>query len=218
MKAAIYSRVSKDDGTQTVDNQSLELRRFAASQNWVLYREFSDYESGAKSDREQFQAMLTDASRCKFDVLLVWNSDRLTRSGAFETMQYVRTLESYGVRFRSFTESFLDTTGPFRDLLIAIAGWMARQEREKIRLRTLAGQARARSQGKIIGRPKVLLDVGKLAALRSEGLSWSQIRKATGVSKGTAQRALAGLPKSVLQNANVTVAESARKILNAASP
>lgn len=129
-KVAIYARVSKDDGSQIIENQLLELRRLAESQDWSIFKGFLDHDSGAKGEREQFQAMLTGASRRKFDILLVWNSDRLSREGAFETMQYVRTLESYGVRFRSFTESFLDTTGPFRDILVAIAGWMAQQARK----------------------------------------------------------------------------------------
>jgi len=218
MKAAIYARVSKNDGSQTTENQLLELRRFAGSQNWGIYKEFVDHESGAKGDREQFQAMLKDASRRKFDVVLVWASDRLTREGAYETMHYLKVLDSYGVRFRSYTESFLDTTGPVRDLLIAIAGWLAQQEREKIRLRTLAGQARARAQGKIIGRPKVAVDVSKLAALRSQGLSWSQITKAMGIGKGTAQRALAGLPKSAFQNGCASVVESVPEIRPHACP
>lgn len=207
-KTAIYARVSKDDGSQTTENQLLELRRFAESQNWTVYREYTDRESGSKSDREQFQVMLKDASKHKFDVLLVWASDRLTREGAYETMHYLKTLDGYGVRFRSYTESFLDTTGPVRDLLIAIAGWLAQQEREKIRIRTLAGQARARAQGKVIGRPKVAVDVALLASLRSQGASWGQIVKQTGVSMGTAQRALANLPKSVQTNASETPVES----------
>jgi DNA invertase Pin-like site-specific DNA recombinase len=218
MRAAIYARVSKDDGSQTTENQLPELRRLAESQNWHVYKEFVDHESGAKGDREQFQAMLKDASRRKFDVLLVWASDRLTREGAYETMHYVKVLDSYGVRFRSYTEPFLDTTGPVRDLLIAIAGWLAQQEREKIRLRTLAGQARARAQGKIIGRPKVAVDVFKLAALRSRGLSWSQITKVTGISKGTAQRALTGLPKSTFQNGDVSPVAPAAEIRPHACP
>jgi DNA invertase Pin-like site-specific DNA recombinase len=218
LKSAIYARLSKDDGSQTNENQLLELRQFAASQNWVLYKEFLDQESGAKGDREQFQAMLRDASRRKFDVLLVWNSDRLTREGPYETLHCLKMLDGYGVRFRSYTESFLDTTGPVRDLLIAIAGWLAQQEREKIRIRTLAGQARARAQGKHIGRPKVVVDVCRLAALRSEGLSWSEIKNETGVTKGTAQRALARLPKSVSQRGDISVAESAAKVETAARP
>ena len=120
MRVAIYGRVSKADGSQTIENQLLELRRLAESQNWVICKEFLDHDSGAKSDREQFREMLADASRRKFDVLLVWASDRLTREGAYETMHYVRMLDGYGVRFRSYTESFLDSTGPFRDLLIAL--------------------------------------------------------------------------------------------------
>jgi DNA invertase Pin-like site-specific DNA recombinase len=209
MKCAIYARVSKDDGSQTTENQLLELRRFAQSQTWEIHREYLDEASGAKSDREQFQQMLKDASKRKFDVLLVWASDRLTREGAYATMHYLKMLDSYGVRFRSYTESFLDTTGPVRDLLIAIAGWLAQQEREKIRIRTLAGQARARAQGKTIGRPRIPVDVPLLASLRSQGASWGQIVKQTGVSMGTAQRALANLPKSAPVLTNANPAESA---------
>jgi DNA invertase Pin-like site-specific DNA recombinase len=218
MKAAIYARVSKDDGSQTTENQLLELRRFAQSQTWETYKEFVDNESGAKSDREQFQTMLKDASKRKFDVLLVWASDRLTREGAYETMHYLKTLDGYGVRFRSYTESFLDTTGPVRDLLIAIAGWLAQQEREKIRIRTLAGQARARAQGKVIGRPKVTVDAPLLASLRNHGLSWNQIKAQTGVSKGTAQRTLASLPKSVPNFTGTNPIESVPQIAASVCP
>jgi DNA invertase Pin-like site-specific DNA recombinase len=167
MRAAIYARVSKDDGSQTTENQLLELRRFAQPQKWTIHREYIDHASGAKGDRDEFQVMLKDASKRRFDVLLLWASDRLTREGAYETMHYLKTLDGYGVRFRSYTESFLDATGPVRDLLIAIAGWLAQQEREKIRIRTLAGQARARAQGKVIGRPRVAVDVPRLASLRA---------------------------------------------------
>lgn len=208
MKAAIYARVSKDDGSQTTENQLLELRRFAQSQNWTIHKEYIDHASGAKSDREQFQVMLKDASKRKFDVLVVWASDRLTREGAYQTMHYLKTLDSYGVRFRSYTESFLDTTGPVRDLLIAIAGWLAQQEREKIRIRTLAGQARARAQGKTIGRPRVAVNASEIASMRSQGASWSEIVKRTGKSMGTCQRAVASLPKSVPALASANPVES----------
>jgi len=212
MDCGIYTRVSKDDGTQTTENQSLELRRFAESQHWSIYREYSDRESGARGDRVEFQAMLKDASKRKFDVLLVWASDRLTREGAYQTLGYLKTLDGYGVRFRSYTESFLDTTGPVRDLLIAIAGWLGQQEREKLRQRTRAGLARARAQGKVLGRRKVAVDVPRLAALRAQGLSWAKIVAETGTSMGTAQRALARLPKNVPQTTGANPIESVPRI------
>jgi DNA invertase Pin-like site-specific DNA recombinase len=212
MKAGIYARVSKDDGSQTTENQLLELRRFAESQTWTVYREYTDRESGAKSDRVEFQAMLKDASKRKFDVLLVWASDRLTREGAYQTLGYLKTLDNYGVRFRSYTESFLDTTGPVRDLLIAIAGWLGQQERAKLIARTRAGLARAVAQGQRLGRPKVAVDVARIASLRSSGASWSQIVKQTGVSMGTAQRAVASLPKNVSQTTSTNPIESTQEI------
>ena len=89
---------------------------------------------------------------------------------------------------------------------------MAQQEREKIRIRTRAGQARARARGKIIGRPKIAVDLSNLVALRSEGLSWKQITARTGISKGTAQRNLASLPKSVSKGADENLSESTGEI------
>src|ERR1035437_1723451 len=197
MKAAVYARVSKDDGSQTYENQLLELRRFAESQNWEVYREYCDRESGAKGDRVEFQAMLKDASKRRFDVLLVWASDRLTREGPYKILYYLKTLDGYGVRFRSYTENFLDTVGPIRDLLISIVGWLGQQERAKLIERTLAGLQRAKKEGKVLGRPKVVVDVARIASLRASGASWSQIVKDTGVSMGSCQRALARLPKNV---------------------
>jgi len=89
---------------QDTENQLLQLREFTAKQCWTIVREYCDYESGSKAERTQFQQMFADASKRKFDLLLFWALDRLSREGALKTLQHLDRLENYGVGFRSFTE------------------------------------------------------------------------------------------------------------------
>ena len=139
MKAAIYARVSTKDKGQEVENQLRQLREFAASQGWTIYREFMDRETGATDDRDEFQSMFRDASQHKFDVLLFWALDRLSREGVLETFQHLNRLTTYGVGYRSFTEQYFDSCGIFKDAVIAIIATVAKQERVRISQRVKAG-------------------------------------------------------------------------------
>src|SRR5260370_29481106 len=60
-----------------------------------------------------------------------------------------------------------------------------------------AGLRNARAKGKRLGRPRVYVNPARITALRARGASWREISDETGISKGTAQRALPGLPKIV---------------------
>ena len=164
-RVGIYLRVSTDK--QETENQAIQLREFAAKQGWQIVREYTDYETGSKSDRTAFKQMFEDASRRKFDLLLFWALDRLSREGVLETLQHLNRLTSYGVAWRSFTEQFFDSCGPFRDAVIAIMATLAKQERVKRSERTKAGLARVRAAGKALGRPARLN--GVTTPLRSHG-------------------------------------------------
>src|SRR5260370_28545902 len=129
MKVGIYARVSTKDKGQDTENQLVQLRDFAAKQGWEIVREFIDHETGSKSDRAEFQAMFVDASRRKFDLLLFWSLDRLSREGALETLQHLQRLTSYGVGYKSFTEQYLDSSGIFKDAVIAILAAIAKHDR-----------------------------------------------------------------------------------------
>ena len=154
-------------------------------------REYVDQVSGGTSDREKFQQMFRDASQRRFDILLFWSLDRLSREGVFETLQHLNRLTNYGVAWRSFTEQYLDSTGIFRDAVIGILAAIAKQEKVRTSERTRAGLERARRQGKILGRPRVAVNGQQIRQLRTQGYSWSAIRERTGVSRSTAQRAYA---------------------------
>src|SRR5438876_10182950 len=152
---AIYSRVSTRDKGQDFTNQLLALREFAAKQGWTIVNEYIDQQSAKDDDRPAFRQMFQDASQRKFDVLLFWSLDRLSREGTVETLQHLQRLTSYGVAWRSFTEQYLDSTGIFKDAVIGILAAVAKQERVRLSERVQAGLERAKAQGRIGGRPKV---------------------------------------------------------------
>ena len=187
-RVAIYARVSTDK--QETENQALQLREFAAKQGWQIVREYVDYETGSKSDRTEFQRMFEDASRRKFDLLLFWALDRLSREGVLETLQHLNRLTSYSIAWRSFTELFFDSCGPFRDAVIAIMATLAKQERVKRSERTKAGLARVKAAGKRLGRPVRLNGEHHeaVARLRAQGVSFRAIARQLGISLRSAQR------------------------------
>ena len=117
----------------------------------------------SKSDgRQEVENQLAELRR--FDLVLVWALDRLTREGVAETFEYIKRLTSHGVQFVSFTEEHFRTTGPAGELMIAVAAWIAKQERIRISERVRAGLSRARAlrtrSGRMIGRPRVLFSAG----------------------------------------------------------
>jgi DNA invertase Pin-like site-specific DNA recombinase len=188
MRVALYARVSTD--RQETDNQLAQLREFAEKQGWEIAGEYVDHESGAKSDRAEIQRMFTDASKRRFDLLLFWALDRLSREGVYQTLQHLNRLESYGVGFRSFTEPFFDSCGIFKDAVISIMATLAKQERIKRAERTRAGLARVKAAGKRLG-PPVRFDgqhAAQIAQLRAKGLSFRAIGQRLGMSDHSARR------------------------------
>jgi DNA invertase Pin-like site-specific DNA recombinase len=190
MRAGIYARISTRDKGQDADNQLAQLREFAVRQGWEITREYVDETTGGTSDRAAFQAMFKDASQHRFDVLLFWSLDRLSREGVLETLQHLNRLTSYGIQWRSYSEQYLDSTGVFRDAVVGILAAVAKQEKVRISERTKAGLERARREGKTLGRPKVGVDPNEIRSLRQQGLSWGAVSRQTGIARSTCQRAV----------------------------
>lgn len=168
-KCAIYARVSTRDKQETL-NQLAQLREFCRRQGWQLViPEYINHETGSISTRDEFQKMLLHASQRKFDVLLFWALDRLTREGTLATLQYLERLTSYQVGYKSFTEPYLDSCGTFRDVVVSLLATMAKQERIRMGERVRAGIAQARRAGKRLGRPPLrVLTAEDIARLRKE--------------------------------------------------
>jgi DNA invertase Pin-like site-specific DNA recombinase len=191
VRVALYSRVSTKDKGQDVRNQTDQLREFCSKQGWQIVKEYTDKASGKRGDRVQFQAMFEAASRREFDTVLFWSLDRLSREGVYETLQHLRRLTAYGVGYKSYTEEYLDSCGIFRDAVIGILATVAKQERIRLSERVTAGLARAKREGRVGGRPKVVISTTKMRRLADQGLSAVQIGVQLGVSRMTVARRLA---------------------------
>src|SRR5437773_8288412 len=174
MKVAIYTRVSGKSNRQDAANQSLQLIEYCQRQGWDFI-EHTDRMTGTRADRTAFVQMFEDARLKRVDMVLFWALDRLSREGTFKTLQYLQRLDSYGVAWKSFTEQYLDSTGMFRDAVIAILATVAKQEHARLSERVVAGLRRAKRAGKLLGRKRVIVDREKVRTMRIAGLTIREI-------------------------------------------
>lgn len=185
MTTAIYARVSTDDKGQDPLNQVMQMPAHELA--------FVDYASGKSGDREQFKAMLQAAERHEFDALVFWSFDRLTREGALETLQYLRRLDELGIKWRSLTEPYLDSCGPFKDVMVAMIATAAKMERERLSARTKAGMRRVMTHGTAsgqpVGRPRAGLE-RRCRELRASGMSLKHIGMTLNVSPAYVHKSL----------------------------
>jgi len=192
--AAIYLRVST--GGQSTENQRPDVVRIVRARGLELVTEYVETASAARS-RPSFEAMLEAARRGEFSVLVVWALDRFGRSMR-DNVAALLELDRIGVQVVSVRETWLDTGGPVRDLLISIFSWVAEQERSRLVERTRAGLDRARARGVKLGRPARRIHPRELAAARTmmikEGRSLRFAAKRLLVPATTLHRALKGKP------------------------
>jgi DNA invertase Pin-like site-specific DNA recombinase len=137
---------------------------------------------------------LADARRWRFDAMVVWKFDRIARS-ASRLLRALETFKALGIEFVSLSEQ-VDTSTPTGRMIFTVLGAVAELERSLIAERVRAGLRNARAKGKKLGRPKKAVNVAKIAALRAQGRSWSEISALMGMGRGTAQRALQSPPKN----------------------
>jgi DNA invertase Pin-like site-specific DNA recombinase len=189
-RIAIYARVSTKDKGQDPENQLQQLREFAKVQTWEIVHEYVDHVSGKTSDRAQFKRLFADAAKHSFQLVLFWSLDRFSREGALQTLKHLELLASYGVDYKSYSEQYLDSCGIFKDAVLSIIACVARQERILKSDRTKAGLARARGEGRIGGRPRLVLDRDKVFALEEQGLTQQEIADEFGVSQISISRIL----------------------------
>jgi DNA invertase Pin-like site-specific DNA recombinase len=190
---ALYARVSTKDGRQDTENQLIALRDYCAKHGWTIAGEYVDHETGGTSKRVHFQRMFADARARKFDLVLFWSLDRLSREGVSATLNHLERLTASGVNWRSYTEEYLDSCGLFRDAVLSILATIAKQERVRRSERASAAIAKLRRKGTTehLGRPKLVLNRDKAREMRAAGHSIRQIAGELGVSAMTVQRIVA---------------------------
>jgi DNA invertase Pin-like site-specific DNA recombinase len=188
-RVALYIRVSTDQ--QTTANQELELRQIATRSGWEIVEVYRDNGiSGAKGrdQRPAFDMMCKDATRRRFDTVAAWSVDRLGRS-LQDLVGFLSELHAAGVDLFLHQQG-IDTTTPAGKAMFQMMGVFAEFERAMIRERVNAGLARARAEGKTLGRRKIATKIEK--AIRADLAKGDQgIRKIArlhDVGTGTVQR------------------------------
>jgi DNA invertase Pin-like site-specific DNA recombinase len=151
MKIALYVRNSTNEDRQNPRTQINPLVQRCEREGWE-YEIFQEFASGAKESRPELDRMLQRIRVKEFDSVMVWRLDRLGRS-LKHLLQLIEEFRNKGVSFVSLIEGF-DTSTPQGELFFHIAGAFAQFERKLIQERINAGLARAKLEGKIMGRPK----------------------------------------------------------------
>ena len=192
-RVALYLRVSTDG--QTTENQRRALNAVAAQRGWTVVATYDDNGvSGAKGrdKRPGLDAMLTDATRGRFNVAMVWAMDRLGRSLA-DLIDTLRSLEAANVDLY-LDQQAIDTTTPAGRMFFHVTGAFAEFERDMIRSRVNTGLARARARGARLGRPKTSAKVERAIRTRlAAGTGILKTAKALGVGTSVVQRIKATL-------------------------
>jgi DNA invertase Pin-like site-specific DNA recombinase len=184
-KAAVYARVSTPD--QHVETQLYDLRKLAAQRGFEIVREYCDRGiSGSKTKRPGLEALMNDARRGEFSILLTAAFDRVARSTR-DFLQIVDELNNLGIEFISAREA-IDTSGPMGRMFLTLVGSIAELERSLIVERIKAGMRRAKMEGQRLGRAPLNIDHDALVRDRLDGKSLTTVAKKYGVSRASVVR------------------------------
>ncbi len=184
-KAAIYARVSTPD--QHLETQLYDLRKLAAQRGFEIVREYCDRGiSGSKTKRPGLEALMNDARRGEFSVLLTAAFDRVARSTR-DFLQIVDELNNLGIEFISAREA-IDTSGPMGRMFLTMVGSIAELERSLIVERIKAGMRRAKMEGQRLGRAPLEINHDALVQDRLAGMSLTNVAKKYGVSRASVVR------------------------------
>lgn len=150
MRVAIYPRVSghEQEENYSIPEQIDRMKKYCEARDWMVYKIYTDSGfSGSNMQRPGLEQMVKDAEQHKFDMVLVYKLDRLSRSQKDTLYLIEDVFDKHGVFFTSMTENF-DTSTPFGKAILGILAVFAQLEREQIRERTMIGKDSRAKEGK----------------------------------------------------------------------
>lgn len=187
-KVAIYARVSTSNKGQDLNTQLLPLKKYCKDKKRGIVQVYTDIMSWAKESRPSLNSLLDDAKEQKFDTVLVFRFDRISRS----TKQLIDLLEKFrklNISFISLNEN-IDTTTPTGAMMFTIIAAFAKFERDIISERVKFWIQKARSNWKQIGRKKIDVNDDMVILHHNEGLSIRNIAQMMNISKSKVHRIL----------------------------
>ncbi len=152
MKVAIYARVSTEE--KNTDNQVGILTEWARSRGWEVDGSYGDVGSAFQhADQKGLRQLLIDCDHGRYQQVPVYDLSRLTRQGPLEMMLLLKQFADKGAPVHSYLDSAINVPSEFQPVLIAFYGMMAKLFSTQLSERTKAGMARAKAEGKHVGRP-----------------------------------------------------------------
>jgi len=186
MKVAIYIRVSTKKQDET--NQLPRLREIAASRGYDIVAEYSDEASAKDANRPAWKELMEDASKHRFDAILVTKLDRVMRS-LVQLNITMSNLQTYGVKLICADIGEIDYSTPMGKVQMQIIGAIAEWEREIIVQRTKEGLEARKAKGVRLGRKRRDdIPIDTIATLRMSGKSWKSISTDLHIPKTTLLR------------------------------
>jgi DNA invertase Pin-like site-specific DNA recombinase len=156
-----------------------------------IYKVFTEEVSGGKSERSEFKQLLLEAYQQRFDLVVFWRLDRFSREGALATLRYLKELKDHGVNYKSFTEPYLDSLGPFGDVIVSMLATIAAQDLIKVSENTKAALAKKKAAGIQLGAPaKSAAVIAQVRTLKAGGASNQAIARALAMSPSTVAKYL----------------------------
>jgi DNA invertase Pin-like site-specific DNA recombinase len=184
-KAALYVRVSTPD--QHVESQLYDLRELAAQKGYEIVHEYADRGvCGKKARRPGLDALMADARRRKFSVVLVAAFDRIARSTR-NFLQIIDELDGMGIEFISRREG-VATGDAMGRLFVTIISAIAELERSLVVERVKSGMRRAKLEGRQIGRARLDINREQVVLDRRSGMSLTAVAKRHNISRASVCR------------------------------
>ena len=150
-KVAIYVRVSTTNQAEegySIDEQKDKLKSYCQIKDWNVYKVYTDGGfSGSNTERPALEKLIKDAKNKKFDTVLVYKLDRLSRSQKDTLYLIEEVFIKNGIEFLSLQENF-DTSTPFGKAMIGLLAVFAQLEREQIKERMQLGKLGRAKSGK----------------------------------------------------------------------
>jgi len=197
MKAGIYLRILGSGARHVGQEQAVQLTKLVHRQKWSVVKIYQEPPGGMSKKRPEHCQMLADAEKGRFQVLVFWSLEQLSRHGAISTLRVLNRLSSCGVGFRSFSEPDFDTSGLYKELVVSILAGLWRQQsvfesdQTKVGLQRQKRTMRPGPGGRLgPGRPPVSIDLERAKSMRALGRPYRAIGEALGVSPSTIYRLL----------------------------
>lgn len=203
MNVAIFVRVSSLQ--QTTENQRLELYEVCERNDWTIVEEYNETVSGTKGEdeRDELKRMLTDASRKRFQKLVVWSVDRLGRNMR-HLVTVLSQMKDLDIDIYSYKQG-IDTSTTMGSSFFYMVGIFAELENNMRSERQKIGIRRALESGAKFGRKSKLSKsvLNKIHSFREQGLSMRQISKELDLSVATVHK---GCSEKVVENSRCSSA------------